>query len=259
LRVILLTSQEPTNLLAPEALDGRDDAYAERWVRLLGQFARVAVRDHAGEKFLGELEAAAGDSGDKRRKRIKQAAIRVLMQECRRPALERIGLNLMRTLPSNGLSTNDLIGRLREEADTYYEALWTVLGDRERLVVAQLASGAVVNPSMKGAVARLLGRGILERGPELRVMNESFERFVRDRAPDSVIRQWELAGFSSTWELIRAPLVLGWVALALFLFWTQRDLLGSTIAFLTTAGAGLATFARMVDLSRASVARSGDK
>lgn len=259
-RVILLTSQEPASLLSAEApRESRDDAYVQRWARLLGQFARVAVRDSVGERFLKELREAAGDLTDPGRRRAVWDAIRVVVQECRRPALEPIGVQIIRTLPKNGLSRNDLIGRIREEADTYYGALWAVLGPQEKLVVAQLASGAVVNPSLEAAVARLLGRGILVRGPELRVMNESFERFAREKAPDSVIRQWELSGSASAWELIRTPFLLGLVALALFLFWTQRDVLGNAIAFLTTAGAGLAAIGRMVSLSRTSLASPQEK
>ena len=259
-RVVLLTSQEPADLLDPEKRSSTTDRYAERWTRLLGQFSRVAVRDGAREAlFKKELVEVMRGKKSPAARAAARRAISVLRRECRRPPLERIGRHILETLPADGMAKSDLVARIRWEADTYYEALWTVLGDQEKLVIAQLSSGAVVNPSLGGAVARLLGRGILERGPELRVMNESFESFVRDRAPESVIREWERAGYSSTWQLIRLPFVLGWIGLAMFLFWTQRDLLGNTITFLTTAGVGLAAIGRMVTLFSSGFTSSESK
>jgi len=259
-RVILLTSREPGQLLALMRNEGQDEACVERWARLLGRFARVAVQDEVSPKLLRKrLQRALRKVRDPGAKRAAQGAIPVLMQECRHPALEGIGQHILETYPVNGLTKAQLIDRIRGEADTYYEALWTVLGDQEKLVLAQLASGAVVNPSLRGRVARLLSRGIIVRGPELRVMNESFEQFILDRAPESVVREWEQAGSSSTWQLIRMPFFLGWVALALFLFWTQRDLLGNTITFFTTAGVGLAAIGRMVTMFHSWPTSGGTK
>jgi hypothetical protein len=110
---------------------------------------------------------------------------------------------------------------------------------RERLVAAQLAAGAVVNPRSRQAVTRLSARDYVTRGPELGLDTDSFDRFVQEAVPSDVLTGWERAGTPSTWSLIRGPLILGWIGMARFLFWTRRDLLGSTIAFLGTVGVGL--------------------
>lgn len=250
-RVILLTSQEPDNLLYAEGATP-DPGYEERWTRLLGRFTRIAVQDGADQESFGQqledIAARLEASGDVARSAALRAARPLLEQECIRPTLQRIGLHIVERYPPSGIARAELVSRIRDEADIYYRALWAVLGAPEKLVIAQLASGAVVNPSCASGVSRLLGRGIIVRGPELRVMNESFARFVRDNAPESVIVEWERAGYASTWELIRLPFVVGWIVVALFLFWTQRDLLGNTIAFLSTAGVGLAAIVRLFAL-----------
>jgi hypothetical protein len=142
----------------------------------------------------------------------------------------------------------ELYEMILEGGTPFYSALWAVLGQEERLVVAQLAAGAVVNPQCVRSVRRLFARGIIVRGPELKLFNRTFGAFVREAVPASTVREWEHSGAPSTWSQIRVPLMLIWIAMGVFLFWTQRSLLGEATAFLGTAGVGLAAILRMLTL-----------
>lgn len=172
-----------------------------------------------------------------------------LIQECAcRARLQEVGRQILTRSDWPRLERDEVVDLIREGADAYYGARWAILTEAEQLVLAQLASGAVVNPSSRLAVTRLFARGFVVRHPEPRLDNESFTRYVRDRVPGDRLTRWERADTPSTWALIRGPLILGWLGVALFLFWAQQDLLGSTVAFLTTVGVGLGVIVRILTM-----------
>lgn len=174
---------------------------------------------------------------------------RTLIQECGcRERLHDVGRQILTRSDWAGLERDEVVDLIREGADAYYGARWAILTEAEQLVVAQLASGAVVNPSSRLAVTRLFARGFVVRHPEPRLDNESFSRYVGDRVPRDRLTRWEREDTPSTWALIRGPLILGWLGVALFLFWAQQDLLGSTVAFLTTVGVGLGVIVRILTM-----------
>jgi hypothetical protein len=202
----------------------------------------------------GRLSRRAGTPAGARvprrlaRERRKVDRVRqTLLSECgRSQRLQEIGGQILARPDWTELTHGELLDLIREGADSYYSALWAILSEEERLVAAQLAAGAVVNPRSHQAVTRLFARGLVERKPDLRLKNESFTRFIRETVPRDVLARWEHADAPSTWEMIRGPLLLGWIGVALFLFWAQRDLLGNAIAFLSTAGVGLAALLKVM-------------
>jgi len=92
---------------------------------------------------------------------------------------------------------------------------------------------------------RLLGRGLIRRTPELRLLNESFREFVFAHAAE-VERECEEIIPASSWDRIRVPLtVLLFVATAVFLG-TQRELLNITTAIASALAAGFPAIAKLI-------------
>lgn len=163
-----------------------------------------------------------------------------LVQECgQHQRLQEIGEQLTYRSDWHTLTKEETIDLVREGAEAHYRARWSILSEGERIIAAQLSRDAVVNPKSQQAISRLFARGLIRKRPDLRLDNKSFSDFVRNSVSEDQLHKWERAGIPSSWEMIRAPLVIALIVIALFLFWSQRELLGNTVTFLGTIGVGL--------------------
>lgn len=276
--VVLLTSREPSALFPRSSqIDAAGDEETHRWVRLLGQFVEVRIAafraPEAGEPgargstpggpttpplpAAANLEMAGGGApgshpaavGERPRRQLRE----VLEYESEtHPFLLRIAAHMGRRADFGELTPDTLVDQIREMADSYYHALWSILEREEKLVIAQLAAGVVVNPRCERAVRHLLERGILVRAPELRLMNESFARFVREEVPPATVFAWERERPASAWQRIRFPILLAVGAVAAFLFTTQRPTFDAVIAILSTAAVGTTAAVRLFSVARSS-------
>ena len=125
------------------------------------------------------------------------------------------------------MTTNHIIAKVGTQARLHYRYLWSTCTTDEKLVLVQLAKNGLVNPKYFGWVMDLMNRGLVVRDPKLRVMNESFARFIRQETQRSEILKWQEEGGTSAWSVFKwilpAPLVL----VAALLFITQRDALSN--------------------------------
>ena len=235
-RLFLLTSREATDLLGGDDRARVSKEAADRWTRLLGQFVTV----HVVDRFEKPVRLPR-DIPERCQRRLEDEYAefkplrKVAEQIAVRQDLER-------------LSEDALIDQVREMSETHYQAVWTILPREERMVVAQLAAGAVVNPKSEEAIRHLLARGLLLRNPEVRLMNESFGRFVRETAPVEEIRAWEREGTASAWQQVRFPILLGLGSAVAFLVTTQQELFSVATAFISTAAVGTGTVIRLLTL-----------
>jgi len=111
----------------------------------------------------------------------------------------------------------------------------------------QLAQTGLVNNKTRKHVRRLLARGHLRRDPQLRVMNESFRRFVLGQFTTSKLAaEMEHNLASDAWSRFRVPLFAGVAIVMLFFFMTQRQMFDSSIALVTGLAASLPAFVKMV-------------
>jgi len=120
-----------------------------------------------------------------------------------------------------------MLAKVGSEARLHYRYLWSKCSPDEKLVLVQLAQHGLVNPKYFGWVMDLMNRGLVVRDPTLRVMNESFARFVRQEMQRSHILELQEEEGPSGWSVLKwilpAPLIL----VAAFLFVTQRDALSN--------------------------------
>jgi hypothetical protein len=95
----------------------------------------------------------------------------------------------------------------------------------------------------------LVKRGLVVCDPPgLRLMDESFRRFVISVSSHQDVEGWRQQEGGSAWELMKAPLLLILVSVALFLFITQKDIYDSTISFLSAITAGIAALFRLLGM-----------
>ena len=128
-----------------------------------------------------------------------------------------------------------MLAKVGSEARLHYRYLWSKCSPDEKLVLVQLAQHGLVNPKYFGWVMDLMNRGLVVRDPRLRVMNESFARFVRQEMQRSHILELQEEEGPSGWSVLKwilpAPLIL----VAAFLFVTQRDALSNLTGVLIAA------------------------
>lgn len=111
-----------------------------------------------------------------------------------------------------------------------------------------LAEDGFVNATYL-VLRRLVERGLVDPAPPLRLMNESFRRFVVEtgRAEDVAAvpeEGWNLK------RVIRGTVVTAMIGVVIILFVTQPQLLTLSITFIGAAVAGIPAVLKLFDLIR---------
>lgn len=177
-----------------------------------------------------------------------------LVRECAGmdPPLIEIGARLLRRPDLTSYRWDEIVGFMLDAAEPYYRAMWELCSREERLVLIQLAQEGLVNPRRVELVRRLARRGLVRFDPRLRLMNESFQRFVRTvEAPDR-IAEWERTAEGMSWSRLGTPLyALAAVVIAILLF-TEQAMFTSVLAIATGAAGTLGSLRSLYAAARPS-------
>lgn len=125
-----------------------------------------------------------------------------------------------------------------------YESIWAFCSDDEQLALFQLAKHRFLH-SKNSELRSLMRKGLVTCSPDLRLMNESFRRFVLDAGEREGVEALERQGPASAWNLVSRPVSVGLLTVMIFLLSTQEQLRTVTMAFLTILPAFFATFPRL--------------
>ena len=177
---------------------------------------------------------------------------RVLDRECAgNPFLTSIHDDLGRMLRrrgEEGLDREEILAEIEERASNYYEGLWACCSPVEKLALEHLAEDGFANYRDGKVVRRLIARGLVRRDPHLRLMNETFRRFVV-----STIRRNEIAALeqdtqASAWDHFKRPFATI-LALVLVLFVaTQKERFDATMAIILGATGVLPSLLKLAGL-----------
>ena len=128
---------------------------------------------------------------------------------------------MIRRRELEGIDREEVLGDFEERASNYYEGLWACCAPVEKLVLEHLAEDGFANYRDAKVVRRLVARGLLRRDPHLRLMNETFRRFVLSTHCRSEVVAVEQETQASAWDHFKRP--FGAVlALVLVLFVTTQ-------------------------------------
>lgn len=266
--IVILSEIEPELGLGLEAAAGEgqggpDQELRRRWCRVLGRFARVmsvdpgdpsSLRVEMGRAFhrLWPRTAVPGLSSQKRALRVR-ALWDLLWAECHAHRHLQALAPIVASEPGFETYDRERIARqVRDLAEGYYRALWMALSEREKLVLAHLARGHLVNPRAGRELNRLLAHRLVVQDAGFHTVNQSFARFVVTVTRPDEVRTWERSGAASLWTQLRAPAGIAVLALLGFLAYTQRDLVPTALGVLA---AGIPLLSKLLDLLRTSPAR----
>ncbi len=158
---------------------------------------------------------------------------------------------LIREILTGSNTKREALLRLSEAMHDYYRTLWQQCSQEERFVLVQLIEEAVVNPKQANVVRALMRRGIIRRDPALRTMNESFAQWIADTHTPENLETWEASSDGVNWSQLRWVFVSVLILIFAFLWFTQRHVVESGLAFLSVAGIAIPSLLKLASTVRA--------
>jgi hypothetical protein len=149
----------------------------------------------------------------------------------------------LRSLPGG---RTQMLDELREGAERYYQALWTMCSQPERVALYHVAHYGVANANNRSVLRRLVARGLLRRDGELHLFNSTFRQFVLARAGE-IREQCEMEPESrSTFDRVRVPMFVAILVILAVIVGTQKELANATGAILTALATGLPMIVKLI-------------
>src|SRR5262249_14845295 len=148
--------------------------YRDRWANAWSTFTRriYATTNGDAANELKMLRRLASDAG------FPEATANELFRECAPTApLRRIGMAIAGSSQNADLGQEELTTEVLARARAYYRALWATCSKEEKMALFDLAQDGFVNATHP-VLQRLGQHRLIVRDPRLRLMNESFRRFV---------------------------------------------------------------------------------
>lgn len=170
----------------------------------------------------------------------------IVYAECRHhPALMELGSEVVHAATKPGQSQEAVLAMIAERAHALYKLFWASCTRSEKLLLIQLAQTGLVNPLCLDTLEDLMRKGLILPGARPRIMNQTFQQFLRKVEVPETVRQWEGEAGESSWLIIRNA-VLGLLALGLVvLALTQQPALQTVTAVLTGVGTVMAGLFRV--------------
>ena len=145
------------------------------------------------------------------------------------------------------LDASQLLVEADERLDRYYQRIWLACSPEEQLVLLQIAEEGLCNLKSSRVVRRLMARGLVTRRRNIRLVSETFRRFVLSDGvrTDAAALEGQSA---SAWDDVRIPFMAMLVATMAFFFTTQHELFNTTLGIVTGVAAGVPTLLKLVTL-----------
>jgi len=232
-----------------EAVEKARKEIQERWRGLLRRFLTWVCRNRANvhrlNSDLSAIQSAHVLPDGALNVRRLQRLLAMAREECgESEQLESLAGDLVKARLQD-LSRDLFLDDLKERAEPYYRALWTMCTEEEKVVLVHLAEGGLINAKNAVALKMLMRRGLVRRDPSFRLMNESFRRFVATDICLVEVRTLEQEAGTSAWGRMKGPLTVTLIGVAAFFFFTQREAFDVSIAFLSAIAASLPALFRV--------------
>src|SRR5215217_1485893 len=181
---------------------------------------------------LKEWFLAQGSTG-RSQKEIDELFHTLYVESAPREPLQRVGLQILSQRGFITLGREELIGRIVNQARTYYTHLWNSCSPGERQTLGHLAQDRLLS-HRDPDIESLLRRELIVRDQDLHLFNQSFRQFVKSAERVSfVVEQDKQTQQGSLWQTLKVPIMVVMLAITAFLFITQQDLFSSSLALVT--------------------------
>jgi hypothetical protein len=157
------------------------------------------------------------------------------------------------------LTCEQVLDEIEERALGYYRRVWNACSGEEKIVLTHVARQGLANAASRRVVRRLLVRGLLFKDPGLRLMNDTFARFVRSSVCRTEAARLEGEAEPSTWDRLRVPIGVAAGSAGIFLYLTQRETFDATLSVIGGVTAAIPIVFRTVSLITDRRAVAGDE
>ena len=222
-----------------------NDGESSRWRDVLAHFESVNVSIRGDINDPMASKASLTRLPDKDWLNVELSAISDLSSL--------MGPDYERTL-TEPLTRREVIKEIGARANWFYRSLWDNCSIDEKLVLTQISREGVVNPRQVNAVRSLLARGLLRMDPVLRPVNNSFGRFVASMFDADEVAQLEQTGRKRGFNK-RRILMSVILLVMLFLWFTQRDVLETWIAYVGAIAVGMTGVLKIMDSLKGGAAQ----
>jgi hypothetical protein len=258
-QTVVLLSKYPAHVLAAaakEAAQGKADS--ERWPKLILRLLAIDARSSPDDaKRSNDTQATISWLGRPAqlwtawtRPQTARWQTELTRREAgRNRRLLRICEELEKTsaFQSGELTCDQILEELAERAAPYYQRIWQACDADERVVLEHVAQYGLVSAASRRVVRRLLGKGLLRKDPDLRLMSQSFQRFVLTAECRREVARLEDLAEPSVWDRLRLPLGLTALTTVLFLVITQREAFDATVAMAAGVTTAVPTLVRLTN------------
>lgn len=229
-RVVVVSALYPSYFCFGE--DAGNVAYPERWANIFSTFTNISMSSRGDpDSFLKVISSLEN--------KLDKDLLDCLREECKPTAyLQNIGKEMLTLDHISDLDRQQLISEIFDSAYSYYQTIWNACTDGEKHALYDLAEDGLVNTRNAGLIT-LMRKGLILREPNLKIMNQSFKRFVLLAGIREDIAHRRQEGEISTWSMMRVPFSVILITVAAFLFISQREIFQSTTALVASLSASV--------------------
>lgn len=235
--VVLKNGKEKHDVLLPE--------FADRWANIVSRFIRVYVVESGDvESFQNTLSTQeenflAYSQSEVQRQKIHEL-FKLVRSECSpRGCLQKIGLEIIKQPNFETMSLADVFKQIAGQGRLYYHRIWSTCSEEEKLTLVHLAEDRFLSRN-DPQLGVLMLKGLIFKAPDLRLINQTFKHFLLTQCSQTgLVSIEDEAKRTSTWHMLRIPLLTGFAAMILFLVLTQKDFYSSSLTIITGLMTGI--------------------
>lgn len=243
---------------ARDALKRHPNQSSDSWAEIMTRFRRV-YEAQTNEKILQDAITRLSNSLEHPSisKQRKDRALRVaelIKNECAGAAwLANIGKEFIESLATEELESNYIFGQLMDRVELSYHKLWNNCSNDEKLTLLHLAEDRILS-YRDPDIRHLMQRGLIVCAPDIRLINETFSAFVLSQCLLDIDESAEIqsaetkARKASSLTSFQIPVLIGFVAVVVFLLLTQKDLFSSPLTLVTAATTSIPTAFKVLSL-----------
>lgn len=239
--VVIISSIDPFEYFRKKSLHDETKMSAfNQWATILSSFStvyhNVQTDDSEFKRFADQYatEKTKLINDDNAKNTIEHFKSLVLA-ECKPTLyLQRVGKEILTKfcIDTNFIHDDTIIGEIQQRAEPFYRSVWAFCSIEEKITLIHLAHNGFVPAKDANYVRRLMQKGLVNKRHGFQLLNSSFRQFVMDAETSTEIKEWK-RNQEKSWGNIRTPLVTVLIAIALFIFVTQRSTFNTGIALIS--------------------------
>lgn len=251
--VILVSVIDPIRFIL-ESSDELQPSELRLWLQTFNSFTKVYhnIRkwDNDYEQQVNEYRRLMSKDLDEEKQQKNKEFCQALLQESNHsPFLRQVGYEILFKFDFEREFYNRqaMIDEMLQRTETYYQAIWQACSIEEKVTLLHFARNGFVTRKDADVLRVLLQKGLILRQSRFVLLNDSFRKFLRQKRSSKEIKAWA-ARQEKSWGNIRTPVITFLIAVALFVFVTQREAFNQWIALISTFVAGVPALLKLFSI-----------